>query len=143
MKKQSYPHQPLIDWLLKELEERNLSMSEASRNAGLYQGAISAIVSGTQPGLTACKRLAAYFGVPTEYVLRLAGHLPPEERHEEMTEQILFLAQKLTPELQQLYLEIGQTLIRFQEELAGSEELEGKKYHLSLVAEESESYRTD
>jgi hypothetical protein len=34
-------------------------------------------VRGTQPGLEICKGLAAYFGVPPEDVLRLAGHLAP------------------------------------------------------------------
>ncbi len=68
---------PLADWLIQACETRGLSWAEASRRAGLYHGAISAIVRGTQPGLEICKGLAAFFGVPPEDVLRMAGHLTP------------------------------------------------------------------
>jgi transcriptional regulator with XRE-family HTH domain len=68
---------PLAAWLIQACQERGLSWAEASRRAGLSQGAISAIVRGTQPGLEICKALANYFGVPAEEMLRLAGHLPP------------------------------------------------------------------
>ena len=71
----SQSHTPLADWLIEACETRGLSWAEASRRAGLYQGAISAIVRGTQPGLEICKGLAAFFGVPLEDVLRMAGHL--------------------------------------------------------------------
>ncbi len=72
-------HTPLADWLVEACETRGLSWAEASRRAGLYQGAISATVRGTQPGLEICKGLAAFFGVPLEDVLRMAGHLDPVE----------------------------------------------------------------
>jgi transcriptional regulator with XRE-family HTH domain len=67
----------LAGWLIQACEARNLSWAEASRRAGLSQGAISAIVRGTQPGLESCKALASFFGVPAEEVLRMAGHLAP------------------------------------------------------------------
>jgi hypothetical protein len=73
----SQSHTPLADWLIEACETRGLSWAEASRQAGLYQGAISAIVRGTQPGLEICKGLAAFFGVPLEDVLSMAGHLTP------------------------------------------------------------------
>lgn len=75
----SQSHTPLADWLIEACETRGLSWAEASRRAGLYQGAISAIVRGTQPGLEICKGLAAFFGVPLEDVLRMAGHLNPAD----------------------------------------------------------------
>lgn len=68
---------PLVAWLIQACETRGLSWAEASRRAGLSQGTISAIVRGTQPGLEICKGLAAFFGVPLEDVLRLAGHMWP------------------------------------------------------------------
>jgi transcriptional regulator with XRE-family HTH domain len=71
----SQPKSPLAAWLIQACEMRNLSWAEASRRAGLSQGAISAIVRGTPPGLEVCKAFAAYFGVPPEDVLRMAGHL--------------------------------------------------------------------
>jgi transcriptional regulator with XRE-family HTH domain len=67
----------LAAWLIQACATRELSWAEASRRAGLSQGAISAIVRGTQPGLEICKGLAAFFGVPLEEVLRLAGHMTP------------------------------------------------------------------
>ena len=73
----SQPQTPLAAWLIRACAARNLSWAEGSRRAGLSQGAISAIVRGTQPGLEICKGLAAYFGVPLEDVLQMAGHLTP------------------------------------------------------------------
>lgn len=67
----------LADWLTQACETRSLSWAEASRRAGLHQGAISAIVRGTQPGLEICKGLATFFGLPLEDVLRMAGHMTP------------------------------------------------------------------
>ena len=67
----------LRDWLNVECEKRNLSWREASLRAGVYAGAISAIMNGQRPGLEVSKALAEYFGASTEHVLRMAGHLPP------------------------------------------------------------------
>ena len=66
----------LRDWLNVECEKRNLSWREASLRAGVYAGAISAIMNGQRPGLEVSKALAQYFGASTEHVLRMAGHLP-------------------------------------------------------------------
>ena len=83
------PTPPLAEWLTAACQKRELSWAEASRRAGLHQGAISAYVRGKQPGLDACKALSSFFQVPLEYVLQLAGHadiarslseLPPELR---------------------------------------------------------------
>ncbi len=73
----SQPKTPLADWLCQACEARGLSWAEASRRAGLSQGAISAVVRGTQPGLEICKGFAAFFNVPLEDVLGMAGHLTP------------------------------------------------------------------
>lgn len=68
-----------LRWLRENLEENNLSQSEASRRAGLNQNAISEIINGKvmEVSLNVCKELASLFGTPVEEVLRLAGHLPP------------------------------------------------------------------
>jgi transcriptional regulator with XRE-family HTH domain len=68
----------LRDWLTEECNRRNLSWREASVRAGVYPGAVSAIMNGQRPGLEVCKAMARSFGTPPEYVLRLAGHLPPQ-----------------------------------------------------------------
>lgn len=78
---------PLTEWLIAACAARDLSWAEASRQAGLFPGAISSIVRGRKPGLDMCKALAVFFKVPLDHVLRLAGHteiaatladLPPE-----------------------------------------------------------------
>lgn len=73
----SRPHTPLAQWLIEACRTRDLSWAEASRRSGLSQGAISAIVRGTKPGLEICKGLAGFFGVPLEDVLQMAGHMTP------------------------------------------------------------------
>lgn len=67
----------LLEWIDEQLDRTGLSDSEASRRAGLSHVAIYEIRSGLRPGLKKCVALAEFFGVPTDYVLRLAGHLPP------------------------------------------------------------------
>ena len=92
----------LARWLIEACETRDLSWAEASRRAGLSQGAISAIVRGAQPGLEICKALAGYFGVPPEDVLRLAGHLAPA-RQETWPPELVALVhevERLPPPLQ-------------------------------------------
>ena len=69
---------PVAQWLVEQCREREVSWREASIGAGVDKGTISAIVRGQQPGLEVCKALAAYFRVPPEHVLRLAGHLAHE-----------------------------------------------------------------
>lgn len=66
----------LREWVSGECEKRNLTWRDASLRAGVNAGAISAIMNGQRPGLGVCKALARSFSTPTEYVLRLAGHLP-------------------------------------------------------------------
>lgn len=67
----------LRSWLASECERRNLTWREASIRAGVNPGAISAVMTGSKPGLQMCISLAESFDVAPEYVLRLAGHLPP------------------------------------------------------------------
>ena len=64
-------------WINRECEKRYWSWRQASIRAGITPGAISAIMNGERPGLEVCKALAHTFDVSPEYVLRMAGHLPP------------------------------------------------------------------
>jgi transcriptional regulator with XRE-family HTH domain len=65
----------LGQWIIEECAARGLSWAEASRRAGVDKRTISLIIRGQRPGLDTCRALAAVFDVPTEQVLRLAGHL--------------------------------------------------------------------
>lgn len=80
-------------WLLREINERNLSMREASLKAGLDHGAISRFLDKTQPSLESCRKLAVFFDVPNGLVLFLAGHLEAPPGMDDWLEQIKLLAE--------------------------------------------------
>ena len=112
-----HSHQRLIDWLLRQLETKNVSMGEASRGAGINQGAVSSIINGERPGLRQCKGLAVYFDVPVEQVLRMAGHLPAEPEHDELIEQ----AGAILRQMPVGYREFAITFLRMLREWAAGE----------------------
>lgn len=68
---------PIGAWLSEECAQRGLSWAEASRRAGVDKSMISMIMRGQKPAPATCQALAQFFQVPTEHVLRLAGHLEP------------------------------------------------------------------
>jgi transcriptional regulator with XRE-family HTH domain len=64
-------------WLIGELEKRGWSNSELARRAGVTQGAISHVISGTRsPGTDLCRSIARAFKIPPTQVFRRAGLLP-------------------------------------------------------------------
>ena len=86
---------PLASWLRDQCEQRNVSGTAAAVRAGVNRSAVSAIMHGQRPGLEVCKALARYFGVPPQYVLTLAGHLPPDPTPEEIDPESRFTIQRL------------------------------------------------
>lgn len=69
------PTTPIGEWLREECQVRGITWAEASRRAGVDKSTVSLIMRGQRPGLETCRALAQAFQVPTEHVLRLAGHL--------------------------------------------------------------------
>lgn len=68
----------LKGWLQTELKERGLTQAQVAVYAGVGQATISDILrKGHVPKVETLFRLADYFHVSRERVLRLAGHLPP------------------------------------------------------------------
>ncbi len=65
------------NWLIAELNARNWSQSELSRQADLTRAAISNYVSGQNPNADAMRKIAKAFKLPPEIVFRAAGILPP------------------------------------------------------------------
>lgn len=112
-RRQEALHQ-LQEWLTEACRERNLSWREASIGAGVNPGAVSAIMSGVRPGLQVVINLAEFFDVPPEFLLRLAGHLPPKRakpgdlssvaRHK--FTQLMELGAELPTDLQEEFAEI-------------------------------------
>lgn len=92
----------LIDWINRELNRTGLSGTRASERAGLNKGAISEIVNGRTPGLEVCKALAHVFGASPEYVLRMAGHLPPERAADNMLPETRDRIQRLADRIARL-----------------------------------------
>lgn len=79
-----------IRWLLDEMEERNLNMSDLAQKAGLAQPTVSLVLSSARkPGLDFCIGIAKAFKLPPEQVLRQAGLLPPITTEDDSTIQDL------------------------------------------------------
>lgn len=69
---------PLGTWLREECDHRKLSWRAASLNAGLGATAVYGIIRGMSvPDPATLRKLADYFAVPYQYLMELAGHLPP------------------------------------------------------------------
>jgi transcriptional regulator with XRE-family HTH domain len=84
---------PLARWLLRQLGERRESARAASIEAGMDHAAISRFLRGTQPSPESCQKIAAYFGVPVEEVLSLAGHMPTPPGHDAFLRHVAEIAQ--------------------------------------------------
>jgi transcriptional regulator with XRE-family HTH domain len=85
------------DWLLKELNARNMSQSDLARVAGLGSGTISNIVSGNRKvGQETLDKIARALRLPPEAVFRAAGLLPPNKDLDPWVEQQKEIISKLT-----------------------------------------------
>ena len=68
----------LGDWLANQIQKRGLTQNAVAAYAEVGQGTVSDIINkGHIPKVDTLFRLADYFDVSREQVLRLAGHLPP------------------------------------------------------------------
>lgn len=83
-------------WLIAELRKRNLSAREASMGAGLGRAQVSRYLSGGRPSAESCRRLARYFEVPEQFLLRLAGYVAPAEGENEFIAQLAPLLEGLS-----------------------------------------------
>jgi transcriptional regulator with XRE-family HTH domain len=101
-----------LEWLRDELNESNLSQSEASRRAGLNPNAISDIVNRKvkEVSLKTCKALARQFNTPVEKVMRLAGHLDPPPEEGMTLKELVEAAKLLSAEDRAYLLKIARSL---------------------------------
>ena len=88
----------LPEWLTEQMENRNLNASQVAAIGGLGGAAtITRIVRGERSaGPRACQAIAEVFDVPVEHILRLAGHLPPEDDDDDIEAQLLEKLKALT-----------------------------------------------
>ena len=99
----------LGQWIIEECAARGLSWAAASRRAGVDKSTISLIIRGQRPGLDTCRALAAAFNVPTEQVLRLAGHLEGSQSPLPLSPAVRSLAlevEQLPPQAQARVLDV-------------------------------------
>jgi transcriptional regulator with XRE-family HTH domain len=75
-------------WLEGELDKRNLSARKASLGAGLGHAQVGRYRNGKRPSAESCRTLARYFGVPEQFLLRLAGYVAPAEGEDEFISQL-------------------------------------------------------
>ncbi len=89
------------EWLVAELDRRDISQSDLSRLSGLSQGTISNIISGVRGrGPESIVAIAKALKLPIEKVYREAGLLPPRPNHNEEIEQLVHEAEGMTKEEQ-------------------------------------------
>lgn len=84
------------EWLVQELEDRELSQSDLARISGLSRGTLSNIISGARGrGPESLSAIAKALKLPVEKIYRAAGLLPPIIKADEDMEQILHEIAKL------------------------------------------------
>ena len=121
----------LGDYIRQRCHALNMTLADASLQAGFSRGYLSAIVLGTfGPSKSSCYKIAQFFSDPPNIALQLAGFFVPEKdiaRHEEIARA----AAALSSSDQQFVLELIHTMA----ERAGQ-----RKRRLKLVAEEAPDY---
>lgn len=73
------------DWLLKELQQRNITQAHLATIAGLGSGTISNIMSGNRKvGTGTLEKIAKALNIPVDEVFQAAGLLPGIKRAREV-----------------------------------------------------------
>lgn len=102
----------LSAWLANELENRGWSARELARRAGVSHTPIAKALTGeTRPSSDVCLGIARALGKQPEYVLRLAGHLPPLPPEVVEAREADRLLHLMTPERRRIALDILRGLV--------------------------------
>jgi transcriptional regulator with XRE-family HTH domain len=84
------------DWLQSELDRRGWRATELARRADLDDGIISRALSGARvPSVGSLEKIAAALDIPIEEVLRPAGILPPDKKHDARATELAYKISKL------------------------------------------------
>lgn len=117
---------PFAEWLEMRMRARGISKSQLAAFIGSRPSTVGAwFTHDAIPGTEMCQKLAGYFGVPLEDVMRAAGHLPPSTRRveEEIIPELQIRIRRYSPEEQRRWLlpaiELAQTLREPMEDAAG------------------------
>jgi len=84
------------------MEKKGWTQAELARRSRISEGSVSHVIRGTRSaGFDFCEGVAQAFGYPVATVYRAAGLLPPETEVNELIEQILHEAARLSLEDQE------------------------------------------
>jgi len=88
----------LSTWLAAQIEEKGWTIRELGRRAGVSHTAVARAVSGeTTPNADTCISLARALGAEPEWILRLAGRLPPLPPEVANEQELINLYRRLDP----------------------------------------------
>lgn len=107
----------LVDWVERERQKQGWSIRDLARRASLGHATVGHVLNRyRQPGRRFCQGMARAFKVPTEFVYRLAGFLPPEPENDEQLNLALWLFNRLSPDERQRMLKWMRMLADEQDE---------------------------
>jgi transcriptional regulator with XRE-family HTH domain len=96
----------LTTWLAAQIEERGWTIRELGRRAGVSHTAVARAVSGeSTPNADTCIGLARALGAEPEWVLRLAGRLPPLPPEVANERELISLYRSLPPDRREAALD--------------------------------------
>lgn len=80
------------EWLEKEMHEREWSMADLARYAGVARGSVANVLRGDRnPGKDFCDGISRAFKISPEVVYRRAGLLPPQSYGDENRQELIHL----------------------------------------------------
>lgn len=87
------------DWLLKQLQDRDMSQSELARVAGVSKGTISNLINGTKgAGQESLLAVARALKLPPELVFEKAGIFPPKNTRSTVKNTAIGIIESLSEE---------------------------------------------
>ncbi|MGQ9502483.1 MAG: helix-turn-helix domain-containing protein [Anaerolineae bacterium] len=91
----------LVEWIEAERERRGWSLRRLAREAGLTPAQVSEVLSGhSRPGIRFYLGMWRAFHVSVDYLLQLAGELPPGPEENPTLRELIELARRLPAEVQ-------------------------------------------
>ena len=106
---------PFVEWLIAQLNERRWSEADLARAAGVYQSAISSLLSREKGlGVDTAKKIAVALGVSQYEVFRIAGLIDEEllDDVKATQEYIRLLAAIKDDDKRQEAIDLVETLLR-------------------------------
>jgi transcriptional regulator with XRE-family HTH domain len=92
----------LVQWLEAEKDKRGWGVRDLAREAGLTPAQVSDVLSGkSNPGMRFYLGMWRAFHVSIDYLLQLAGELPPGPEENPTLMEIMEIARRLPPDLQE------------------------------------------